>query len=287
MSDDGLERSTRELMGTTATVLLRPLDPDDPADHLATAFAELERVDRMVSRFLRTSAVQQLNAAGSGVVDEELLELLQGAMRLRRETDGAFDPTIHDALARGGRSGPSTSRWVPGDVRVDPVGRHVTLTSGTKLDLGAMVKGWAADRACSRIAAAGSVLVQVGNDIATYVAPGHDPWPVGLPGRLPTLDVGTGAVGISSQGERKWARSGADGSDRRHVIDPRTGLPAQSDVRHAVTTGSRAARCDAWATAAVVLGSDAAIAAATQAGIALLLERVDGSLATNAERASS
>ena len=115
-------------------------------------------------------------------VSPVLAGALAVALRAARLTDGDVDPTVGGALSAAGydrdfalvqRDGPPvrlTVRSVPGwrEIELDGAAGLVSLPAGTRLDLGATAKAWAADRAAARIAAelGCGVLVNLGGDIA-------------------------------------------------------------------------------------------------------------------------
>lgn len=143
-------------------------------------------------------------------------------------------------------------------IRMDPVGRVVTLPAGVRLDLGGIAKGWAADQAARRLTAVGPALVDAGGDIAVSgPQPGGRPWPIAvadprLPGEhLAALWVGRGGVATSGTDYRRWRRG-----DRwlHHIIDPRTGEPAVTDVLGATVVARSAVEAEAAAKAALILG---------------------------------
>src|SRR5439155_2155330 len=111
------------------------------------------------------------------------------------------------------------------------------VPAGVELDLGATAKALACDRAATAAAAvAGGVLVAVGGDVAVAGATPAGGWPVRIaddhaapldvPG--PTVALGGGGLATSSTTVRRW-RSGA--VELHHLVDPRTGRPAESPWR--------------------------------------------------------
>src|SRR5262249_4175827 len=125
------------------------------------------------------------------------------------------------------------------EIALDPVRRRVRLPAGAKLDLGGIVKGWAADIALDRFFAGfENVLINASGDMrARGGAHPDEPWAVGIgdPHSLPDGDgaegrnvaivaLGQGGTATSGATERWWY---AGGVARHHLIDPRTGTPAQ------------------------------------------------------------
>ncbi len=102
------------------------------------------------------------------------------------------------------------------------------------MDFGGVAKGWAANQAVERLAAFGPALVNAGGDIAiSDYQRGGKPWMIGVidpfqPERdLGTISVGQSGVATSGRDFRQWRQNGIF---RHHIIDPRTGMPAETDL---------------------------------------------------------
>ena len=145
---------------------------------------ELERIDRVASRFRPDTELSRLHRAGGEpvVVSDGLLEAIRVALGAATATDGAVDPTVGRALCRlgydrdfadivGGQRGALPEpRPVPGwrVVEIDETTGTVRLPPGVELDLGATAKALVADRIADRVArtCGCGVLVSLGGDIA-------------------------------------------------------------------------------------------------------------------------
>jgi thiamine biosynthesis lipoprotein len=215
-------------MGTVATVEL----PDGPeADRLADAvFAWLHEVDERFSTYRDDSEVNRLHR-GELRRDEcsgHLRDVLARCAELWRETGGYFD-----AYATG---------------RLDPSG---------------FVKGWSVQVASDRLCAVGAVdhLIDAGGDIVTRgrPAPGRE-WEVGI--RHP-FDA-TAVCAVVSGHDLAIATSGTY-ERGPHVVDPLTGRPA-TDLRSVTVVGHDLGVVDAYATAAVAMGTRALSWLATLSG---------------------
>jgi thiamine biosynthesis lipoprotein len=124
---------------------------------------------------------------------------------------------------------------------------------GVELNLGSIGKGWAVDRVAADLKGAGLGRALVGAGGSSLLGWGPDPWPLGLtPGGEPLGEVclAGGALATSGAGEQ-----GLDVPGRRlgHVIDPRTGWPAEG-VQSASVVADEATTADALATAFLVGG---------------------------------
>jgi thiamine biosynthesis lipoprotein len=122
---------------------------------------------------------------------------------------------------------------------------HARLRKGAALDLGGVAKGWMADRLAEHLGA--NVLVNLGGDLyARGGGGGGEGWPVGFGGKTVLLkDLGAATSGIT---KRHWAGA-------HHLIDPRTALPAKTDLREVSVLASSAADAEIYAKVAMLLGS--------------------------------
>jgi thiamine biosynthesis lipoprotein len=248
------------------------------ADATALACAALDVVDEIENAFSvyrDTSDLAILNAtAASGwqPVSHEVFALLSRAHELHDRTGGGFDVaagTLVRAwgfLQRQGRTPPDhvldAALMASGmrHVELDPETRRVRFTrAGVELNPGAIGKGWAVDRAVELLAdrGVGSVLVHGGlSSVRGAALPGRRGWPVGvrhplLPGRrLATLTLADRALGTSGSGTQFFVDRGRK---LGHILDPRTGRPAEG-VLSATVLAPDAATADALATALYVLG---------------------------------
>jgi FAD:protein FMN transferase len=237
-----------------------------------------------LSRFSPSSELSALNrAAGAPTrVSQVLWDALRAAVAAAEATAGLITPTVLDALEAAGydrsfealapsaAARPASARapaaqHVPacGALAFDEASRSVTLPPGVRLDLGGTAKGWAADRCAARLATIGPTLVNAGGDIALSGArAGGRPWEVAVESPLQAgemigvLEVTQGGVATSSRQHRRWQR---DGAWRHHLIDPRTGRPAVTDVVSATVVGPSALAAEVAAKQVLLLGSDAGL----------------------------
>jgi thiamine biosynthesis lipoprotein len=133
-----------------------------------------------------------------------------------------------------------------------------------RLDLGGVAKGWAADQAARRLAEAGPALVDAGGDISVS-GPMADglPWPIAIANPFaPDQSLGLallarGAVATSGRDYRRWMRGGLE---QHHIIDPRSGQPAQTDILSATIVAPDGPLAEMAAKVALILGSRAGLA---------------------------
>jgi FAD:protein FMN transferase len=253
---------------------------------LPSARKELERelaeIDASCSRFRSDSELVRLNhASGTGpvAVSDRLLEAVEVALEAAASTDGLVDPTVGRTLRLAGydrrfvfvrlRDGLSFYHGfaaVPGAraVRIDRSRGTIALERGVELDLGATAKALAADRS-ARMAAracATGVLVSLGGDVAVAGDPPSGGWAVRiaddhsspLDGPGPTVAIERGGLATSGTTVRRWL---AGERELHHVIDPRTGRPAETPWRTVTAAGNSCVEANVASTAALVLGDEA------------------------------
>jgi len=236
-------------------------------------FADWERI---LSRFRTDSELSALNRqAGEGWVrvSPTLWEVVNDALVAARLSDGLVTPTVLPVMEMVGYdrdfaqvgNGESVAAPVaaplPGDwraIRLDPGRRAVMLPPGMRLDLGGIAKGWAAEQAARRLARYGPALVDAGGDIAVRGARvGGEPWVVGVddplrPGEhLAILLLSSGGVATSGRDLRRWRQGDVE---RHHIIDPRTGAPAQTDILAATVVAPSLHEAEVAAKVVMILG---------------------------------
>ncbi|WP_327410218.1 FAD:protein FMN transferase [Streptomyces sp. NBC_01281] len=220
-------RHAEEVMGTVFSFDVRGGDPDTVRAALEEAVAQLHRVDAVFSTYRDDSQISRL-ARGELTVeecDEEVAEVLGLGAEAQRISDGWFS--------------------IRYEGRLDPTG---------------IVKGWAAERAALRLAEAGAsgVSVNGGGDVQLCGVPGaHRPWRIGV---SDPLRPGALAAVVSAAGADELAVATSGTAERgAHIVDPRTGRPAVTDLLAVTVVGPRLTWVDAWATAAFAMGSRAGL----------------------------
>jgi FAD:protein FMN transferase len=236
-----------------------------------------EEVEQALSRFQPDSELQRLNRSGGlpFAASDVLLDALESALESAEETEGLVHPLLLDAMEAAGydasfeamrKDGPAVNRSVAAAphwrmIGLDRRRQTVQLPAGSRLDLGGSAKGWAADRALDNLSAFGSALVDAGGDIAARgLRADGTPWPVSVENPwdaehpLCLLALCGGGLATSGRDYRVWRRGG---ETQHHIIDPRTGKPARTDVLTATVAAPSARKAEAAAKAVLIQGADA------------------------------
>jgi thiamine biosynthesis lipoprotein len=219
-------------MGTRFELVIE----DDPAARIrGAAEAALEAIDEChtrFSRFIPESLVAHLARIPAGT-----------AVRLDRDTFGVFADAIAVWRASGGVFDISGGRGAMDALRLDTGHQTITLEQpGLLLDLGAIAKGHALDCAAGLLRNAGVQSAFLHGGTSSAVALGARGWQVALPGGS-VIRLQDAALGLSRTGH-----------DTPHpTFDPATGMAVETE-RCVAVIGSSARLCDAWATAAAIVG---------------------------------
>jgi thiamine biosynthesis lipoprotein len=245
---------------------------DATPDELSACVAEVYAFEQRLTRFRPDSELSRFNAvAGRRVAASPLLtELLQTALDAWLLTDGLVNAAVLPALMAAGydrsieqvRRRAAEARVLPGADAPgggSPPGQPAPslpdvlqvgndwarLAPGCAIDLGGIGKGWLADRLCERLE---NAAINLGGDVAAAGdGPEGDGWSVGLCDGW-AIALRRGGVATSGTEARRWANG-------HHLIDPRTGRPADTDLSAASVVAADTATAEALSKAAVLLGS--------------------------------
>lgn len=285
MADERLRTISFRAMGCQMAAHLESDAPDAEAV-LAQVPQWFEGWEQCLSRFRPDSELAWLNAhTGEAVrVSLVLWEVVQLALRAARQSRGRVVPTLLAALERagydrsfdrmGGAAAPVSLAPASGaeapleawrSIECRSAERTLRLPAGVRLDLGGVAKGWAATRAARALGVWGPALVDAGGDVAVS-APraGGQGWPVGVAAPysatdelLMVLNVMGGGVATSGRDYHRWQQ---DGVSQHHLIDARTGRPAQTDVLTATVIAPDLWQAEMAAKVVVVSGAAAGLA---------------------------
>jgi thiamine biosynthesis lipoprotein len=247
-----------------ASVQLVVTDPARLEQGRAMLETELAALNAACNRLRASSEIAGLDARHSSPVRVSplLAEAIAAALRTARLTDGDVDPTVGDAFRP---ESDSFLRPAPGwqQVRLEPRSRLLWLPPGIRLDLGATVRAWAADRCSGRLAGTlgCGVLVGLGGDLSVAGRVPAGGWrirvqdegddPEGAPGGPVTMiAIHDGGLATSSRAARRWHSA----DPLRYLQDPTTGILAAPFWRTVSVAAASCAFASAASTVAMIRG---------------------------------
>jgi thiamine biosynthesis lipoprotein len=286
-------------MGTSWHITVPGGAPDEVALQAAID-AELEAINDSMSTWLEDSEISRFNRlpAGEGMaVSRRFAEVLEAALAIGAASAGAYDVTVAPLvdLWGFGADGPRDGIPDPADLaetraRVgqekldwDPDSRRLAKRAALAVNFSSIAKGYAVDRVAAILEAGGfaDYLVEIGGEMRVAgLSPRGDPWRVAVE----RPEAGTRAVARGIElSDRAIATSGdyrnfftVDGERYSHLIDPRNGAPVTHDVVSVTVVDESCMVADGWATALAVLGREAALEVAAEAGLAVYLLAREG-----------
>jgi thiamine biosynthesis lipoprotein len=290
----GSDRRSFRSMGTVVTVIGPP--PASPGERVALdrAAREVERVfvreDERFSRFRHATEISAVNArAGKWTrVSRPFLEVLSLSLEAAGLTGGLFDPTVLPALlaigydrdfddviagARLACNPPEPcGRWDEIEIR----DREIRIPADIAVDFGGIAKGWTVDVAARRIK--GLLrwsVIDAGGDLLVKGRPPAPGLSIGVEDpddpetEVLRLNLDRGALATSSVRLRSW------GPKLHHLIDPRTGAPADTGVVQATVWAATCVAAEVGAKWALLGGPR------VLESVAAVLVQADGSVVTN------
>jgi len=296
-------RVSRLALGTLVEIVVRDPDPAHGRAAIEAGFAEIERLEGLLSEWRESSEISRLNrAAGDGWValSPETADALRAAREIAEASGGAFDPTVLPLVRLWGFAGgtphvpdalelaAARARVGWRDLELDPAAPRARLARpGMAVGLGGIGKGFIGDRVASKLRALGvpAAMVKASGDLSFYGGTPERPWPLAIedpdhPGEsLADLERLAGGVSTSAQTQRFFE---AGGRRYGHVIDPRSGLPADH-ARSVTVVADTATLSDGWSTALFVMGERAPDFLEHHPELLAVIVRSDGSRFVSAE----
>lgn len=242
---------------------------------LDAASAEIERLDALWSISSTDGEIARLNADKQATVSEDTANLLSRAKAISEDTDGLFACTIEPVMEAWGFT--SGNYQVPDDgtlqtllshvddTQIEIDGSTIRVPADVKVDLGGIAKGFTSDRVMEIFSDSGveSGIISLGGNVQTLgTKPDGSLWRVGIQDPadtsqiLATLEVADKAVITSGGYQRNFEQ---DGVTYHHIIDPRTGYPADSGLTSVTIVSSDGTLADGLSTSLFIMGRDEAI----------------------------
>jgi FAD:protein FMN transferase len=250
---------SRISMACTYSIIAYGREEHELKKILNEALDEIDRIDRLMSHYKKESELSKINREASNRpvrVDSELFDFISECIKYSRESDGAFDITV----------GPLMKAWgffrdegrLPSEAELSSARRstgyqHIILNNnektvrfditGVELDLGGIAKGYAVDRAVSLLKSRGIERALVNACGSTIYGLGSPPdssgWEMKIQDPIDhkkialTVSLNNQTLSVSGSYEKFFEVAGVKYS---HIMDPRTGMPAQGVLSVAVLT---------------------------------------------------
>lgn len=286
-------------MGTSYTVSIVAKESEARAldGEVRTA---IDEVNVAMSTYLPRSDVSRFNEAPVDswvAVSPMTAEVVSLALEVAEASDGAFDPTIGPLVNLWGFGPKETTDQVPSEeeieaamamvgwraIEVDSTAHKLRKTEPRELDLSAIAKGYAVDQVADMLEARGinNYLVEIGGEMRfAGTKPEGEAWRVAIESPdgerrsvYKILEVTEGSMATSGDYRNFFEQ---DGMRYSHTLDPQTGYPIRHDLVSATVMGERSVLSDAYATAFMVMGAEAAMALASDQDLAVYLIQRNG-----------
>ena len=271
--------ATRDLFAMD-TVMRVTANGTEAEDAVTAAVAEIKRLDALFSVGNENSDIAKLNVEHMAVVSDDTFSLVQRSLQLYQDTDGALNITVYPLMEAWGFT---TGEYrVPeqteidsllqtmqiGEIRCDSQTKTVILPEQTKIDLGAIAKGYTSARLMEIFEGydISSAMVSLGGNIQVKGSkPDGTSWKVAV--EDPFSDSENAYAGILSVADKAVVTSGTyeryfekDGKRYHHILDPATGYPAEKGLASVTIVSDDGTLADALSTALFVMGKEKAVA---------------------------
>lgn len=244
---------------------------------LDEAEAEIHRLDEMLSVGNTDSEVFIVNENGSEILSEDTAYLLERSLELYESTQGAFDITVFPLMEEWGFT--SGEYQVPKESKIEELLKNVdaslleynqekkmlSLPEGVQIDFGGIAKGYASSRIMDIFEKYDMVsgMVSLGGNVQLYKKKTDGSlWKVAVENPDETSDY----LGVLETEDRAIITSGGyerffeqDGEKWHHILDPKTGYPAQSGLTSVTIVSSDGTLADGLSTSLFVMGKEKAL----------------------------
>lgn len=272
----------RLLMGTIVEIkipIISGVDKKTAESAINASFEEISRVESRLSAFKKDSELSRINrlkALETMRISEEAFGLIERSIEYSRLTGGAFDITVkplvdlwrrarsEDRMPSDDEINEAKEKVGSGNIILDRANMTITFNKdGMGLDLGAIAKGYATDRAVDVLKDNGikNAIVNSGGDMYCLGKKAGDiPWKVGIQHprderRLfMEMELGDRAANTSGDYEKYFI---VDGVRYSHIIDPASGRPIGDDVVSATVVAKDSVTADVLATALCISAAKA------------------------------
>lgn len=271
------------VLNTVSTIDIYAYDGNEkPENIISSCFTYIRQLENELSRTIETSDIARLNNSNGEVVEisDETADVLEKSIHYSELSGGAFDVTIARVSSLWDFT--SGEGIVPEDSEIkaaietvgyenielmrDKSGNFASLKNGAQIDLGAIAKGYIADKSAQFLKENGvkaGIVNLGGNNLVFGEKESGDPFRIGV--QSPTATTGE-FTGVISFKDMSAVTSGAyqrffvkDGVTYHHILDPETGYPAETDIASVTIICKDSVDADALSTSAFILGSEQAV----------------------------
>lgn len=279
-SETGKITKSDFVLNTVATITLYDNNDEKLIDE---SFDLCRHYESLFSRTDENSEIYKLNHREISEVSDETSELISEGLYYSKLSDGAFDITIEPLsslwnFSSDSPSVPSTQDIETAQKKIDYTavtvsGNTVTFSNDyTRIDLGAIAKGWIADRVKDLLVSRGvkrAIINLGGNVLCIGGKTATEGFKIGIQypfkeGSIASVTVSDLSVVTSGIYERDFEQ---DGKLYHHILNPKTGYPYDNGLLSVTIIGANSGICDALSTTCFALGRDAGTA---------LIEGMDG-----------
>lgn len=279
-------KENRVLMDTVCTITVVSSSEEKAKEAIESGFHEIKKLETLLNNFSPDSEISAVSRS-AGIkpvrVSRETLDIMQKTIDISNMTGGSFDPTIEPVIKLWQFSKRPADPSLPSrdiisntlklvdykKIKMDTAASEMYLQEkGMELDLGGIAKGYAADKAVEVIKAKGirAALVAIAGDIRGYgLSTTGNPWRVGMQVPRPenpdtekpwedifaSIHLKDSAISTAGDYQRFFIK---DGKRYHHIIDPKTGYPAESGLISVSVIAPEGYVSDGIDTAVLVLG---------------------------------
>lgn len=251
---------------------------DNGEKAVAKAEKEVNKLDSILSTGKSISEISKLNKNKKQVVSADTMSLIKESVKISKETNSAFNPTIYPLMELWGFT--TKNYYVPKDNEIKPLLNHMDIDnikiderknevsfkdSNMKIDLGAIAKGYTSSKIIDIFKENNikSGMVTLGGNVQVLgKKPDGSLWKVGIQNPigedeyLGVLQTSDKAVITSGGYERNFTKNG---KIYHHILDPSNGYPANNGLTSVTIISSDGTLADALSTSLFVMGKDKAI----------------------------
>lgn len=261
-------------MDTYMTVTAYGKNAENAVDE---AVDEINRLETVLSAQKKESDIYKLNQTGSGTLSEDTKDIVSEALKINKTTNGAFDISIYPLMVKWGFTTqkynvPSKSEISKllknvdsSKVEFDEKSSSIKLGKNMKIDLGGIAKGYTSSRVMQIFKDCGvtSGLVSLGGNVQALgtKTDGTD-WQIAIE----NPDKSSDYIGVVSVKDKAVITSGGyeryfekNGKTYHHILDPKTGYPAESGLKSVTIVSDNGTLADALSTSLFVMGKEKAL----------------------------